>query len=89
MGRLAEPVEHGIGQGGVGHGRVPLVDWQLAGDEGRAQPCAILYDFQEVPASFDRSWGKQEIIEHEHADARQLGQGPGVAAIGPAEGQVV
>jgi hypothetical protein len=37
---------------------VPFVDRQLAGDEGRAQPRAVLYDLQEVPTGFDRGRGE-------------------------------
>jgi hypothetical protein len=58
VGSLAEPVEHGVGKRGVGHRRVPFVDRQLAGDEGRAQPRAVLYDLQEVPTGFDRGRGE-------------------------------
>lgn len=42
VGGMDEPVEDGVGERGVADCRVPFGDRDLAGDEGRGPPAAIL-----------------------------------------------
>jgi len=51
VGVVDQAVEHGIGVGGIADQRMPLVDRQLAGDDGGAPAIALLQDFQEVMLS--------------------------------------
>ena len=63
VGLVEEAVEHGLGQGGVGHGAVPGVDRQLTGDQGGAELSAVLDDLQEIATLLDGGRGEQEVIE--------------------------
>ena len=74
--------------GGVGHGRMPFVDRQLAGHQGRAQPVAVLDDLDQVSA-FSTGAGVNKVVEDKRVDPGQLAKGGGVTAVGPAEGEVV
>ena len=48
MGVVDEPVEDGVGQGGVGQGLVPALDRELADDQGGADLVAVVDELQEV-----------------------------------------
>lgn len=89
MGAIENTVEDRLGQGGVGHGVVPVVNRELAGDQGRAELSAVLDDLQQITALLDRGGGEQEVIEHEQGDPLQLPQATGVATVGPADGKVL
>jgi len=43
-----EAVEHGIGDGGITDVSVPIVHWQLAGDDGGRAAMTIIDDLQQV-----------------------------------------
>jgi hypothetical protein len=47
---MDQAVEDGVGVGGVADQGVPLIDRELAGDDGGAAAVAILEDLQEVVA---------------------------------------
>lgn len=89
MGRLAGAVQNSVGQSWVGHRGVPLVDRELARQDRRAQPGAVLHDLEQVPAGFDRGRAQEEIVEHEDGYPGQLGKRAGVTAVGTPERQVV
>ena len=63
MGPLEEPVEDGVGQGGVGHGAVPGLDGKLAGDHGGAELATILDDLEEIAGLLDADGREQEVVE--------------------------
>lgn len=46
MGAVDEAVEDGIGDGGIVEPSVPVLDGQLAGDEGRFAGAAVVDDFE-------------------------------------------
>ena len=48
MGVVDEPVEDGVGDGGVAEGFMSLLDRHLAGDDGRAALRAVLDDLEQV-----------------------------------------
>ena len=48
---MANAIEDGIGQGRIADGFVPVLDGQLAGDDGRGAAVAVFEDFQEVHRS--------------------------------------
>src|SRR5258708_34459063 len=50
VGVMDQAVEDGVGVGGVADQRVPLIDGELAGDDGGAMAVAVLEDLQEVVA---------------------------------------
>jgi hypothetical protein len=49
MGAVHKPVEYGVGDRGIADMRMPVLDWQLAGDDGRHAAVAIVDDFQKIP----------------------------------------
>ena len=48
MGLVDEPVEDGVGDGGVAEGFMPLLDRHVARDDGRAALRAVLDDLEQV-----------------------------------------
>jgi hypothetical protein len=48
VGVVHQPVEDGVGQGGIADEVVPLLDRQLAGDDGGALAVAVLEDLEQV-----------------------------------------
>src|SRR6266478_8627828 len=50
MGVVDDPVEDGVGEGGLADQVVPAVDRDLAGDQGGAATVAFFDDFQHVVA---------------------------------------
>ncbi len=89
VGTVEEPVEDGLGEGRVGHRRVPVVDGHLAGDQGRAQLRPVLHDLEKVSALLDRGGGEQEVIEDQQLDTAEGCEQTCVAAVGSPEGEVV
>jgi hypothetical protein len=63
VGVVDESVEDGVGDGGVTEGLVPLLDGQLAGDDGGATPGAILDDLEEVGSLLVGERLHREVIE--------------------------
>ena len=45
---MDEPVEDGVGEGGVAEQVVPLLDGKLAGDQGGTGGVSVLEDLEEV-----------------------------------------
>ena len=74
MGVMDQAVEHGVGVGGVTDQRVPLVDRELAGDEGGAAAVAVLEDFQEVVAGGGVERLQAPVVEDEQIDAAERAQ---------------
>ena len=60
MGVVDEPVEDGVGDGGVGDRLVPVIDWQLAGHDGRAAIVPIVDDLQEIATLLLRQRGEPQ-----------------------------
>ena len=61
MSVVNDPVEYGVGDGGITDGFVPFFDWQLAGDESGAGAVSVFDDFEEV-SSFRVSHGGQSKV---------------------------
>jgi hypothetical protein len=82
-----EPVEDGVREGGVSDGVIPLLNGNLAGEDGGAAVVSVFNDLEEVPALFVRQACHRPVIQNE-----DLGFGIGsqefrVAAFGPGEGE--
>src|SRR5258708_30003404 len=76
VGVMDQAVEDGVGVGGVADQRVPLIDGELAGDDGGAMAVAVLEDLQEVVAG----WRVERL-------ASPVGPEEGVRAASPAPGE--
>ena len=63
MGARYEAVHDGVGDGRLADDFMPMLGWQLAGDDGGAAVLALLYDLQEVSAFHVVELGETEIVE--------------------------
>lgn len=52
---MDEPVENGVCEGGIPDGLVPMLDRELAGDDGGPSAVSVFEDFQQI-ASLGGSW---------------------------------
>jgi hypothetical protein len=60
---------------------VPLVDWDLTGEDGRATPIAFLEDLVEVTTGAGVERVEAPIVEDEELDAGETAQDAGIAAV--------
>jgi hypothetical protein len=68
-GIMDQAVEDAVGVGGVADQRVPLIDGELAGDDGGAAAVAVLKDLQEVVAGCGVERLEAPVVEDEEIDA--------------------
>src|SRR5437899_337189 len=85
---MDQAVEDGVGVGGVADQRVPLIDRELAGDDGGAAAVAVLEDLQEVVAGRSVERLKAPVVENEQIDAAERAQETRVAAIAARQGEI-
>src|SRR6202171_4943175 len=81
VGVMNQAVEDGVGVGGIADQRVPLIDGELAGDDGGAVAVAILEDLQEVVASCGIERLEAPVVEDEKIDAAERAQQTRMAAV--------
>ena len=60
---MHQPVQDGVGDGGIGDHLVPVLDGQLAGHDGTAATMSIVDDLQEVAPLIRRRPGVARSIE--------------------------
>ena len=85
VGVVHEPIEDGIGQRRLADGAVPLLERDLAGDEGGATLIALVDDFEQVAAMGVGHGGHGKIIEDEDLSFGQGFHECGIAPVGAAE----
>ena len=78
---MDQAVEDGVGVGGIADQRMPLIDRELAGDDGGAAAVAVLKDLQEVVAGRGVERLEAPIVEDEKIDAAERAQDARVAAV--------
>ncbi len=78
---VQQSVQNCIGQGGIADGFMPLVDRQLAGDQGGPQAVAVLHDFQQVIALAERHLLQTPVVQYQEICFCQLLDQLGEAAI--------
>lgn len=89
MSVVHQAVEDGVGQGGVADGGVPVFNWKLTGDDGRAAAVAVVEHFQQVAPVCVVEHGKPSVINREHVYFGPLLEQLHIPAIGAANGQLV
>ena len=62
---MDQPIEDGVGHGGVGDDLVPLLRRKLAGHEGRAVAAAVIDDFEEVAVLSWADGGDPQVVDDE------------------------
>ena len=63
MGVVEQPVEGGVGQGGLPESIVPIGDGQLAGDRRGAALAAVLDDLEEVGRLVGGERPQREVVK--------------------------
>lgn len=63
---LWHTVEDSVGQGGVADGRVPMFNWQFAGDDGRAAAVAVVEHFHQVALVRVLEHRQSPIVDDKH-----------------------
>src|ERR1700733_15359980 len=71
VGVMDQAVEDSVGVGGVANQCVPLIDGELAGDDGGAVAVAVLKDLQEVVAGRGVERLEAPVVEDEEIDGRR------------------
>lgn len=69
---MDETIENGVGDRGVVEPAVPVIDGELAGDDGGAATDAIVDDFQQVVAGALVQWCQSPVIQNQQVDTGQL-----------------
>src|SRR5258708_10607287 len=88
VGVMDQAVEDSVGVGGVADQWVPLIDGDLAGDDGGAVAVAVLEDLQEVVAGPGGERLEAPVVEGEEVGATERAQETGGAAAAPRPSQV-
>jgi hypothetical protein len=85
---MNEKVENGIGQGGMPNGVMPVLNWELTGDNRGAGAVAIFEDFEQIVAVVLTEWRSAEVIQDQQIDLDPTGREFGIAAIAFGDGEV-
>jgi len=72
MSVVDQPVQDGIGQGGVADGGMPVFDGQLAGHDGRARSVAVVEHLKQVAPVGIVEHGQSPVVNHERVYPGQL-----------------
>ena len=87
MGVMDEAIQDGVSQGGIADGVVPVLDRELAGDDGGAAAMAIFEDFQQIASLRWGEDGQTPVVQDQKV---QFGDGlehAGVASVTPGQGE--
>ena len=85
MGVVHQPVEDGIGEGGLADDLVPGVDGQLAGDEDRAISVSVLDDLHQVAPLRCSEPVRPPVVEDQQIGADDLAEQAREAAVAMGE----
>src|ERR1700689_3048966 len=85
---VGEAMEDGVGVGRVADHLVPFVDWDLAGEDGRASAVAFFEDLVEIAAGAAVERGEGPIVEGEELNAGEATHDAGVAAVAARQGEI-
>jgi hypothetical protein len=87
VGVVNEAIENCIAQGGITDDIVPKLYGDLAGDDGRSAPVAIVEDLEQI-ASFGRIKNRQTpIIQDQQLNAAERFEQAAVTAVAACEGE--
>ena len=78
---MQEAITDGIGQRGITHSEVPVVQGILASDDSGTLVVAIFDDFHEVLLFEIRQGSEQEVVDNQDVDLSQAGDGFEMGAI--------
>lgn len=72
VGVMDDAIQDGIGQGGIAEVAMPLLDRELAGDDGAATLEAVIDDFQQIALAGVGERDESEVVEDEHVEFGQV-----------------
>jgi hypothetical protein len=72
VGVVQDAVADGIGQGSIGEVLMPQGRRELAGDDGRAGPVAVLEDLEQVAALLILGGGEAPVVDDQDVEAGEL-----------------
>jgi hypothetical protein len=78
---MDKAVENGIGNSWISNVGMPVVDWQLAGDDGGGAPMAIVDDLQQVATLLGVERRQPPVVEDEDLNASQALEHACIASI--------
>ena len=87
MSVVDEAVQDGVSQGGISNGFMPVLNRELARDDGRTTAVAIFEDFQQIASLRWGEDGQTPVIEDQHV---QFGDGfehAGVTPVSSGQGE--
>ena len=85
---MNEPIEDGVGVSWVADESMPFVDGDLAGEDGRAAPVALLEDFVEVTTRAGVERFEAPIVEDQELGTVEAAHDAGVAAVATGQGEI-
>ena len=89
VGVVDEPIEDGVGVGGVADEGVPVGDGDLAGDEGGFAAVTVFEDFQQVVPGLGIEGFEAPVVDDEQLDGAEGLDASGGAAVAVAEGEII
>lgn len=81
LGAVEQAVEDGVCDGGIAQPCVPMLDGQLAGNEGGLAG-TVVDDFQQIVSSIGVAGHHVPVVEDQDVDARELAESAAAAAVG-------
>lgn len=89
MGVVEHAITDRIGDSSVANLIVPVLDRQLAGEDGRARGVPILNDLQDVAPILVPKRGQSPVIQDHQVGSGEAGQEPGIGPVGVGEGELL
>lgn len=68
---MDETVENGVGDGGICDHLMPVIDWDLACDDGRSALVPVIDDLKNIATLFAGERSQSPVVEDEEFDPRQ------------------
>ena len=88
VGVVHEAVEDRIGEGGIADRIVPVIERELAGDEGRVQRVTVFEDLEQVTSMLVGDGAGAEVVEDEQVGLGKRCEQFVVAAVGFGHGEL-
>ena len=86
---MDQPVQDGIGEGGISNDIMPVLEGELAGNEGGSPAGPVLDDFQQVSAFGLVQGGQAIVVNGQQVGLLESVHKLGIGAIGPGSGQFI
>jgi hypothetical protein len=86
VGVVEEAVADGVGLGRVADAGVPLLGWELGGDEGGGALGAVLDDLDQVSPLAVSERGEEPVVDGEQVELGEACEEAGVGPVAPGDG---